>query len=217
LNVLSFGHEEDDSSSIHIHNERKSLFEAQKPSTARRDSLKEEIDDTLLHVYNEEENCVICDVDEEEQKNIAHGSAEPEFKADGNEEAQVDDTIPTHQRFLEPHSQGNNTRNTDEQSSRHPKKSIVEERREKYKRLQKTAVDKKGKRQREENTIQRLLDFKSKLATEANQKDLNDVTEDQNLSENEAIGKEKVLLDFLTADDYVVIDSSLEANRKVRG
>jgi peptidyl-prolyl cis-trans isomerase SDCCAG10 len=169
LNVLSFGHEEDDSSSIHIHNERKSLFEAQKPSTARRDSLKEEIDDTLLHVYNEDENCVICDVDEEEQKNIAHGSAEPEFKADGNEEAQVDDTIPTHQRFLEPHSQGNNTRNTDEQSSRHPKKSIVEERREKYKRLQKTAVDKKGKRQREENTIQRLLDFKSKLATEANQ------------------------------------------------
>jgi len=31
----------------------------------------------------------------------------------------------------------------------------------------------------------------------------------------EAIGKEKVLLDFLTAYYYFVVDSSLEANRKV--
>lgn len=169
LNVLSFGHEEDDSSSIHIHNERKSFFDVVQPSTTRREAENKDQIVTLSHDYTDEHHGAVGNASDEEQKTTTNGSADLVFLANGNTEAQVEDIIPTQQRNLDPQNQVFNTWNTEEQRNRHSKKSIVEERREKYKRLQKVAVDKKGKRQREENTIQRLLDFKSKLKTEAKQ------------------------------------------------
>lgn len=252
LNVLSFGHEEDDSSSIHIHNERKSFFDVLQPSTTRRDAEKEEQVVTLSHDYTEEENGAVGNASDKDQKTTTNGSADLSSQAKGNAEAQVYKIVPTQQRTLNPQNQEFNTWITEEQRNRRPKKSAVEERREKYKRLQKVAVDKKGKRLREENTMQRLLDFKCKLKTEAKQvrlqetylvlmtkymllfyRDVNSllsslsllfpivtqkafhVTEYQNLSENEATGEDNVLLDILTADDYVVIDSAVDANRKM--
>ncbi len=61
------------------------------------------------------------------------------------------------------------------------------------------------------NTLLSPLSLFSPIVT---QKAFN-ITEDQNRSENEATGKDKVLLDILTADDYVVIDSSVEATKKM--
>ena len=88
-----------------------------------------------------------------------------------NEKKNVELTIAMKKKYHEPSDEDIKPSGIGQQSTQHSKKSsisIVEERRKKYKKLQKVTVDKKGKRQREEDTIQRLLDFKSKLS-EANQ------------------------------------------------
>ena len=127
---------------------------------------KEEKD--IIQVANEKSTALPESTDIGSENRTAANLA---LRTDSNEEKDTELTIPTEKKFQEPPDEDIKPSGFGHQRIQHSKKSsisIVEERREKYKKLQKVTVDKKGKRQREEDTIQRLLDFKSKLS-EANQ------------------------------------------------